>query len=379
LLTDTNGVVSDRYSYDAYGLALDFTFGTLTPLRTAMLYSGERFDSDLQQYYLRARYYNPVVGRFGAQDQVDGTPNDPLSLHKYAYTQNNPVNMRDPSGNEGELISTAFTMTIMDIIFKYEVIRLGGVAVSLTTESARASESLNQMENQPVTPDVHTATIIVHGVNGLWNGQPNGWSKDFQADLRAKDKTPSQQKGVNGIVTGAGLNQDFYEFDWGGFSFDGSGFYPIKSVHTMALIHLRAAEELILMKGYGFFNIISHSWGTTLSYDLMNSSNIEVDNWVTMGSPLKWTTEKPLENTGNWFNYYSSKDPVMHYEIYPPFPSFYEMANAVFAGIKGGQGLSGDSSQKINHPFDMGQSSFKEHTAYWSWLPCVDSLRKDLQ
>jgi RHS repeat-associated protein len=89
-----------KYSYDAYGVALDFTFGTLTPPRTSMLYSGERFDSDLQQYYLRARYYNPTVGRFGVQDQVDGTPNDPLNLHKYAYCQNNPVNGGDPSGNE---------------------------------------------------------------------------------------------------------------------------------------------------------------------------------------------------------------------------------------------------------------------------------------
>jgi hypothetical protein len=49
LLTDTNGVISDRYSYDAYGVALDFTFGTLNSPRTAMLYSGERFDSDLHK------------------------------------------------------------------------------------------------------------------------------------------------------------------------------------------------------------------------------------------------------------------------------------------------------------------------------------------
>jgi RHS repeat-associated protein len=111
LLTDTNGTISDRYSYDAYGVALNFTFGTLAPPRTAMLYSGERFDSDLQQYYLRARYYNPTVGRFGVQDQQDGTPNDPLSLHKYAYCQNNPVNGVDPSGNE-TLVGLTLSMAI---------------------------------------------------------------------------------------------------------------------------------------------------------------------------------------------------------------------------------------------------------------------------
>ena len=111
LLTGTNGAISDRYTYDAYGKALDFTTGTLTPLSTKFLYTGEQFDADLQQYYLRARYYNPTVGRFSVPDQLDGTPNDPLSLHKYAYTQNNPVNSRDPSGNE-TLVSLTISMTI---------------------------------------------------------------------------------------------------------------------------------------------------------------------------------------------------------------------------------------------------------------------------
>jgi hypothetical protein len=70
----------------------------------------------------------------------------------------------------------------------------------------------------------------------------------------------------------------------------------------------------------------------------------------------------------------------MHYEIYPPFPSFYDMANAVFTGVKGGQGLSGDSNVTRNHlPYDMTKTGFDEHTAYWKWMPLVNDLRKDLQ
>jgi hypothetical protein len=46
-----------------------------------------------QQYYLRARYYNPVIARFTQEDIYRG---DGLNL--YAYCANNPVVYYDPSG-----------------------------------------------------------------------------------------------------------------------------------------------------------------------------------------------------------------------------------------------------------------------------------------
>jgi len=51
------------------------------------------YDGDLGQYYLRARYYNPVLGRFTQEDVYRG---DGLNL--YAYSQSNPVKYYDPSG-----------------------------------------------------------------------------------------------------------------------------------------------------------------------------------------------------------------------------------------------------------------------------------------
>ena len=47
------------------------------------------------QYYLRARYYNPVIGRFTQEDTYYG---DGLNL--YAYCANNPVGYEDPSGHQ---------------------------------------------------------------------------------------------------------------------------------------------------------------------------------------------------------------------------------------------------------------------------------------
>ena len=56
-------------------------------------YYGQQIDPITQQYYLRARFYNPVIGRFTQEDIYRG---DGLNL--YAYCANNPVYYIDPSG-----------------------------------------------------------------------------------------------------------------------------------------------------------------------------------------------------------------------------------------------------------------------------------------
>ncbi|MEW6737276.1 MAG: RHS repeat-associated core domain-containing protein, partial [Acidobacteriota bacterium] len=72
------------------------------------------YDPDLGLYYLRNRYYNPVTGRFMTQDSFEGFNTQPLSLHKYTYAHNDPVNKKDPTGRFavdaaiGNIFNTAF-------------------------------------------------------------------------------------------------------------------------------------------------------------------------------------------------------------------------------------------------------------------------------
>ena len=54
------------------------------------------YDAEMKQYYLRSRYYDPVIGRFMQEDTYRG---DGLKL--YAYCANNPVMYYDPSGRNG--------------------------------------------------------------------------------------------------------------------------------------------------------------------------------------------------------------------------------------------------------------------------------------
>jgi RHS repeat-associated protein len=93
-LTDSSGVVTDRYIYDTYGNILSSSGTTLN----SYLYTGEQFDKNLGQYYLRDRYYSQGVGRFTRSDKFEGKLTQPLSLNQYLYTNSNPINWNDPSG-----------------------------------------------------------------------------------------------------------------------------------------------------------------------------------------------------------------------------------------------------------------------------------------
>ncbi len=98
LLINATGLITDRYSFDAYGELLGGNPTASAPATTSLLYSGEQFDTGLQQQYLRARYYDQNVGRFNRLDPFEGGQIDPQSIHKYAYVHGDPINGLDPSG-----------------------------------------------------------------------------------------------------------------------------------------------------------------------------------------------------------------------------------------------------------------------------------------
>ncbi|WP_037987297.1 RHS repeat-associated core domain-containing protein, partial [Teredinibacter turnerae] len=57
-----------------------------------------QFDRSVDQYYLRARYYDQGVGRFTQMDTWMGRVRDPITLNKYLYAEADPAGKVDPSG-----------------------------------------------------------------------------------------------------------------------------------------------------------------------------------------------------------------------------------------------------------------------------------------
>src|SRR6266436_9740028 len=82
-LTDATGAVTDTYDYDAWGNS----FGSAGSTPNVYLYSSEQYDSDLRLYYLRARYLNPLSGRFLSRSPEQGDVEKPESLHAYLYVE----------------------------------------------------------------------------------------------------------------------------------------------------------------------------------------------------------------------------------------------------------------------------------------------------
>jgi len=114
-LTDPNGNETNSYRYEAYGNLTRVTGTSTNPYG----YRSQRVDDASGLVYLRARYYNPLTGRFTARDKADFVLDNPVDLNRYGYVADDPINNYDPTGKadaaeEAILISAEEENTIIN-------------------------------------------------------------------------------------------------------------------------------------------------------------------------------------------------------------------------------------------------------------------------
>ena len=91
--TTRAGNIVNQYVYDAFGRVISQTQTISNPFK----YVG-RFgvmDDGNGMLFMRARYYDPAIGRFINKDPIGFDGGD---INLYAYVANNPVNFIDPDG-----------------------------------------------------------------------------------------------------------------------------------------------------------------------------------------------------------------------------------------------------------------------------------------
>ena len=105
-----NGYVSGQFESDYY------PYGGEMPICNNVgdqnyKFTGKERDAETGLDYFTARFDTSSLGRFMSADPMLGHLGDPQSLNKYAYVENNPATLTDPTGLDPSFNSLASDMT----------------------------------------------------------------------------------------------------------------------------------------------------------------------------------------------------------------------------------------------------------------------------
>lgn len=104
------GVVENAYGYDAFGLRTTIATAGAT---TRHGYTGEQYDEETGLLYLRARYYDPAIGRFISVDPYLGRLEEPGTQNRFVYVKNNPLGFVDPLGLDTTGTQSCLTLSVV--------------------------------------------------------------------------------------------------------------------------------------------------------------------------------------------------------------------------------------------------------------------------
>jgi RHS repeat-associated protein len=189
--SNNDGAVLSRMHYAPFGAPLEQP-------KNDTGYTGHEFDTDLGLNYMQARYYDPVIGRFYANDPLGFR--DIHSFNRYAYANNNPFKYVDPDGKDA--IAIVFPDYKISTGFG-KVSGLGHAGVLLVDnksgltkyyEYGRYDKANLGIVRQRTVPNVE-----------MKNGMPT------ETSLKATLDSISKQSGQGGAISGAYIKNDNFK------------------------------------------------------------------------------------------------------------------------------------------------------------------------
>lgn len=105
-----------EYEYDAWGNWLNKETSGITQIGKTLvninpfIYKGYIFDQETNLYYLKSRYYSPILRRFISPDTLIGDVGNIENYNLYTYAMNNPLMYFDPNGKAAISIIIGLTV-----------------------------------------------------------------------------------------------------------------------------------------------------------------------------------------------------------------------------------------------------------------------------
>ena len=150
---DSDGDILHTYRYDAFGNQLNGDSVNTNPFR----FAAEYYDFETGFIYLRARFYNPAIGRFISEDPYwtifnmqSNTEAILQSANLFVFVMNNPVRFIDPSG-----------MVAIPAPIKQEAGRIFGKLLQRVVEVAAVAWGIEMARNASA-PTISTTTAAPH-------------------------------------------------------------------------------------------------------------------------------------------------------------------------------------------------------------------------
>jgi len=109
IATDENGGLEWKREYEPYGKPL------YNGDKSVAGYTGHEYVAESGLNYMKARWYEPELGRFLSPDPVQYQPGNPTSFNRYAYANNSPYMFVDPDGRAGEFAALRYTLGVIAV------------------------------------------------------------------------------------------------------------------------------------------------------------------------------------------------------------------------------------------------------------------------
>lgn len=211
-IIDKNGHVYVSYEYDDWGMPTyksdNSAIGNELLELNPFMFKGYFYDKEIKMYYLKARYYDPDLGRFINADAEVGSVGETMGMNLFAYCKCNPICYSDENGNWfswATKVCIGLAVIAACAIFAAVCIATGGTAacVATTMLGGAIKGALIGTVSGAITGAIMGA--VTEGIKtGTWEG---AWKGAIQGAIEGA--ADDFMWGAIGEAISGGLNSKF--------------------------------------------------------------------------------------------------------------------------------------------------------------------------